>query len=289
MNWRKAAQIAAAAREFGRSLIKPGARLLDVSVAVEEKIRELGALPAFPAQISLNHTAAHNCADPNDATILEDQVIKLDCGAHIGGSVADNALTVDLSGKWSELVKASKDACLAAGKIAAPGVCVSDIGKEIDDVIASYGFKAIRNLCGHGLGLYIVHTGPTIPNFDSGDSEILEEGMVIAIEPFATPGAGLVQEIEQANIFMFAHKRPIRSPFAKEVFVEVEKFSGLPFTTRWLSDKIPLAKLSFGIRELLAAGVIRSYPPLNEVSKAVVSQYENSWFITGNGAELLTK
>ncbi|MBI4448457.1 type II methionyl aminopeptidase [Candidatus Woesearchaeota archaeon] len=288
-NWRKASIIAAKAREYGRLLIKPGAKLLDVSEAVEDKIRKLGALPAFPAQISLNNTAAHNCADPNDTTILEDQVIKLDCGAHIGGAVADNAVCVDLSGKWSDLIKASREACLTASKVAGPGVCVTDVGREIDRVIASYGFRAVRNLCGHGLAPFTVHTYPTIPNFDSGDDEILEEGMVIAIEPFATPGTGLVQEIDKANIFMFQKKKPVRSPYAREVLGEIELFQGLPFTTRWLSSKFSAAKLTLGLRELLAAGVIRQYPPLTEVSKNVVSQYENSWLITANGCELLTK
>ena len=62
---------------------------------IEEKIEELGAKPAFPAQISCNHLAAHFCPDEDDI-IFSDQLACLDVGVHVEGYIGDNAVTVDL-------------------------------------------------------------------------------------------------------------------------------------------------------------------------------------------------
>lgn len=284
-----AGRIAKECLEYGAGLVKKGALLLDVSDKIEAKIAKMGGVPAFPAQLSFNMTAAHNCADPDDKTAFEDDIVKIDVGVHVGGAVADNAMTVDLSGKWADLVKASKEACHAAEKVLGPGVKVCDVGREIDSVISSFGYKSIRNLCGHGVGLFSIHQDPTIPNYDNEDDTELEEGMFIAVEPFATPGAGLVAETERSNIFMFRERRPVRSPYAKDLLKEVEQRQELPFTSRWYSPKFGSAKLNLGLKELLACGAIKAYPPLNEVSKAVVSQHENTFLITANGAKMTTK
>ncbi len=285
----KAGKIASESLEYAKSITIKGASLLEVSDKTEQKIRQLGGEPAFPTQLSFDMTAAHNCADPDDSTVLESQLVKIDVGVHINGAVADNACSVDLSGQWSDLIKASKAGCEAAAKVLGPGIELRAIGKEIDQTVASFGFKSIRNLCGHGVNIYNIHTDPTIPNYDSGDKRKLEEGMTIAVEPFATPGAGVVAETGRANIFMFAQKRPVRSPYARELLTEIEKLKGLPFTTRWFTEKLGLSKVTLGLRELQSNGVIRAYPPLNEVSKAVVSQHENTFLITANGADVTTK
>ncbi len=69
--FRKAGRIAANAREYGRSLIEPGRLLRDIVEAVEARIFELGGKLAFPAQISVNHIAAHYCPPPDDKTTVE--------------------------------------------------------------------------------------------------------------------------------------------------------------------------------------------------------------------------
>jgi len=58
---KKAGKITAQVREYGASLIKKDASMVEVLDKIEEKIKELGGKPAFPAQISCNHIAAHYC------------------------------------------------------------------------------------------------------------------------------------------------------------------------------------------------------------------------------------
>ncbi|MBW2986211.1 type II methionyl aminopeptidase [Candidatus Woesearchaeota archaeon] len=287
--WRKAGKIAAEALKYGGGLIKKGASLLEVSDQVEKKIIDLGGQMAFPAQISCNHIAAHYCADPDDKTIFEDQLACLDVGVHIDGAIGDNALTVDLSNKHKELVKASREALNNAIKIIQIGTPLGEIGKTIQETISSHGFSPIKNLSGHGLDYYNIHTKPTIPNFDTGDDTELEKGMVIAVEPFATDGAGMIYESDRANIFALINPKPVRSPFAREIlkFV-IENYQTLPFTTRWLSKQFGVGKTNFALRELLKSEIIKQFPPLPEKNKGLVSQAEHTLLIDDK-VEILTK
>ncbi|MBU0459636.1 MAG: type II methionyl aminopeptidase, partial [Nanoarchaeota archaeon] len=206
----QAGKIAAEALQYGKSLIKENAKVIAILDQVEAKILELKGEIAFPAQISLNEFAAHSCSDLNDETVLKDQVVKLDVGVHIDGYIADNALTVDLSGKYTDLVNASRDALNNALKIIRPGVSLGEIGKVIQETITAAGFAPVKNLSGHGLGNYDIHTRPSVPNYDNGNKNVLGEGMVIAIEPFASTGAGMVQESSPATVFTLINESNIR-------------------------------------------------------------------------------
>lgn len=278
-DWKKAGQIAAQALEYGKGLIKPGARLLEVSELVEKKIEELGGKPAFPAQISCDHIAAHYCAEPDDPIVFDKQVACLDVGAHVNGAIGDNAATVDLSGEWTDLVKASREALDAALKVCQIGTALGDIGKAIHEVITSYGFSPIKNLSGHGLARFNVHDKPTIPNYDNGNKTELEKGMIIAIEPFATNGMGMIYETDRANIFAVANKKPVRNPTTRKVLKEIETYEGLPFTTRWLAKKFPLGSVNLALRDLMNHKIIRDYPPLPDKAKGIVTQAEHSLLI----------
>lgn len=277
--WIKAGRIAAEALEYGKGLIKPGAKLLEVSEKIEEKIRFLGGECAFPVQISMDHIAAHYCSDPDDESVFEKQLCCLDVGVHVDGCIGDTACTIDLSGANKELVAASRDAVDNAAKMIQIGTTLGEIGKVIQETIESYGFSPIRNLSGHGLSSYNIHDKPSIPNIDTKDETKLEKGQVIAVEPFATNGAGMIYETDKANIFSQINTKPVRSQVSRQILKEIEQYKGLPFTTRWLAKKFPLFKVSFALRELLSLEIIKRYPPLPDVRKGLVSQAEHSFII----------
>lgn len=287
--WRKAGRLSAECLDYGCSLIRKGAKVVDVLDKIEEKIAALGAQPSFPAQISLNHVAAHFCSDDDDATLLHDQVAKLDLGVSVDGFLGDNARTIDLSGSYSELVAASKEALDEAVKVAAPGIAVAEIGQSIQDVITAYGFAPVRNLSGHGLGCYEIHTKPTIPNFNNGDTTKLQPGQVIAIEPFATSGSGAIQEAGSAGVFAVAAQKPVRDNTARDILQLMEPNRGLPFARRWLTRKFGSLKTEMALKQLLQAKAVVQFPPLIEVSRGMVSQHEHTLLITENGNEVLTK
>lgn len=272
----KAGKIAAEALKYGSGLIKPGNRIIDACLKVDEKIKELGGELAFPTQISCDDIAAHFCPEIDDETVFDRQVCCLDVGVHVNGFIGDNALTVDLSGKNPELVKASREALENALKKIKIGVKLGEIGKEIHDTIVKYGFSPIRNLSGHGLGNFDIHTYPTVPNFDTGDDTELEEGTVIAIEPFATNGEGIIYESGNPGVFMLTGKKAVRNNFTRMAMKEIDKLNGLPFAKHWLQQKIGKAQANFALREMMQLDMLHGFPPLVDRGHGLVSQAEHT-------------
>ncbi len=286
-DWRKAGKIAAQAVQHGATLVKKGALLRDVCEAVEQKIIELGAKPAWPVQVGCNEVAAHFTPDHDDNTLCDDKLICLDVGAHINGCIGDTAVTVDLTGKYSDLVRAARDAYEAAKKVVAIGAKLGDIGRAIQDTITSAGFAPVRNLSGHTLSPFVIHDAPSIPNVDTGSKTELVKGQVIAIEPFTTTGAGVVEEAERANIFSLLNKKPVRSPYARDAlkFID-EAYANLPFATRWLAKTFGPGRANLAVRELNLAGCLHSYPPLVEKNKGMVAVHENTLLVDDKVEEL---
>jgi methionyl aminopeptidase len=286
----KAGKIAGEALSYGKQLVKPGARILDIAENIERKIRKLGGDPAFPVNISFDSTAAHDTPHPNDERVLSNEVVKLDVGVHVDGFVGgDTALTVDLSGNYGELVKASREALNAALKVAGPGVALSDIGKAIGETIESYGFHPVKNLSGHGLDEWSVHEPPTIPNFENGDMNVLQEGMFVAIEPFATDGDGFITEKGLPFIHSVTDDKPIRNRFAREVMEEVDEYVFLPFANRWLTKKFHPMKVNVALKEFKQLDILKSYPPLVEKTNGMVSQAEHSIYVGKDKITVMTK
>ncbi|MDO8555630.1 MAG: type II methionyl aminopeptidase [Nanoarchaeota archaeon] len=278
---KEAGRIASKVREWGKSLFKDGAKVIDIAEAVENKIRELGAEPGFPCCISINSLAAHYSPFINDQMIIhKGDIIKFDMGTHINGKVADTACTIEVeSNTQTRLIQASHDALERATKIMKPGTPIRAIGKIVSDTIRQAGFQPIINLSGHGLGDYIVHDDPTIPNYDNGDETELEEGQSIACEPFATTGAGLVSDGKPCGIYGFINKKNTRLPAAREVMKIIEeKYRTLPFSCRWI--KVPGIQML--LNQLEKDGILRQYTQLPEKSGGLVSQAEHS-IIIGEG------
>ncbi|MFW6014102.1 MAG: type II methionyl aminopeptidase [Nanoarchaeota archaeon] len=278
-DWKKAGKISAEVREYAKTLIKPGVKLFDAAEKIEEKIFELGGTLGFPVNISMDSIAAHYTPIMDDELVFNDQVVKVDIGICVNGAIGDSAFTVDLSGNHAKLVEASEEALRNASAILKPGVTLGEIGKTIYDTISSYGYVPIKNLSGHGLDLYSVHSPPQIPNYDTGDKTKLEKGMFIAIEPFATTGQGLVKESGNAMIFSQIDRKPVRDPIARKLLNDILQLKGLPFASRHFAKKYGEGRLKLALRSLKQAGVIKDYSPLAEVNNGIVSQAEHSFYI----------
>ncbi len=288
-NFIHAGALAREARIYGKSLIKKGASYNEVIAKINQKILDLGAIPAFPPQIALNEVAAHFLPFPNEDIIFSDEVIKLDLGVCYNGAIGDCAVTIDLSGNNQKLIDATEAALLAAEQIIKVGLPIREIGKVIDKTISSFGFSPVKNLCGHGLGSYQVHTSPSIPNYDDRSKGQIVPGMTFAIEPFATNGMGLIYETGSPTIFSFQKDRPVKSELAQNLLKKIKSFQGLPFAMHDLcSTQIPLIAVELSVNELLNAGVISGYPPLVEQANGLVAQAENSILVDNKGKVFIT-
>lgn len=275
-----------------KELVKPGKRLLEVADAAEGFLKEKGYGIAFPINISINEQAAHYTPSLDDGKVFSDtDVVKIDLGAEKDGILSDGAITVDISGKHQALVQAVNDALDSAILTAKAGVVINEIGKVIAKSIESRGFAPIRNLGGHGIEEHKLHAEPFIPNYDNGDDTKLEEGMVIAIEPFATTGRGLVVDSDIREIYSYITNNPVRSGDARLLLNEIEtKYSKEPFAVRWLSNIIDSRfRLYAAIGELMRSGVIEPHPTLVEISNGLVSQAEAQLIVERDGCEVVTR
>jgi methionyl aminopeptidase len=288
---REAGRVAAAARDLGARLIVPGASLREVCEAAEHEIRRRGAAPAFPAQSSRNHVAAHYCPSPEDQTVYaEGDLAKLDIGVHIDGYVVDTALTVNVGNRpeGRRLVEAAGAALEAAIAAAGPGVRVRRVSAAIEATLRRYELRPMRNLCGHHVGRWTVHCPPPIPNVPEESEDRLAVNAVLAIEPFATDGLGLVAEEGAPEVFRLPPGPRNGSGLEPGILAALEARNGLPFARRDLAG-FPRPLVEETLAALLARGRLSAYAPLVESSGRAVAQAEHTLFVGRDGVEVLTR
>jgi len=278
----RAGDIARRAIEFGKSVIRPGKGAREICESIEEYIYNLGGMPAFPCNLSIDHIAAHYTPGLKDDVILnQDSVVKLDIGVSIDGYIADTAITIDLSGMHGKLLEASRVALENVVSRIRPGTSLYEIGKIIESTIRKHGYRVIRNLTGHNISRYTIHAGMSIPNYPDRTLfyKRLKPGMQVAIEPFATDGKGLVKDGSIVNIYSYTGRRPrikLNEDEDKLLKIIVDRYYTLPFTPRWLRSELDVDKLEDLIRSLEAKGSLHGYPVLEEAAKGLVSQFEHT-------------
>lgn len=281
-NWRRAGEIGAEARELGARLAVPGASRREIADAIEAFIRSRGAEPSFPANLSRNDEAAHYTPSPDDAlTLSEGDVLKIDVGAHIDGAISDTATTVEVGGghRFDRLIRASREGLEAGIAQVRPGVSVDTIGRAVERAIHARGFKPVENLTGHTIERYLLHAGTSVPNVGGLSNTVLEEGQVVAIEPFATNGAGAIENGEFGNIVRFRLDPGPRDPDVARLF---GRFRTLPFTARWLDERERVT-LKAARRNL------QVYPVFVEQARGTVAQSEHTVLVVPGGVEVLTR
>ena len=285
---KEAGKIASGALLFGKRLIKKEEKLLFVIEEVERYISEKGGKPAFPAQISLNDTAAHDTVKLGDERTFKESLVKLDVGVHMDGIIADNALTVDLTGANSHILKSSYDALQKAQKLIKKGARITEVSGAIEDSIKHDKLKPISNLSGHGLGKYMIHTAvPQIANIRTGNSRELDNGMHFAVEPFATDGFGSITEQGDPEIFSLSKDKNIRDSISRSALKIIRAYKGLPFSVRWIANEIGQRRAEYAINKLALEGMLNIYKPLVEIQGGLVSQHEKT-FIIDNDKTIVT-
>lgn len=280
--WREAGRIAARARELGCRLVVPGARRLDVAEAIEAQIRDDGALPAFPVNLSRNDEAAHFTPGPDDrATFESGDLVKVDVGAHLDGAIADTADTVEVGGthRHENLVRAVREALAAGVSRVRPGVAVDELSQAIAAAIRARGLRPVVDLTGHSVERYLLHAGKAIPNVPGASAETLEEGEFIAIEPFATNGVGRIANGPFGHIARFRADPGPADPVLAGMFA---RFRTLPFAVRWADA--PEERAAFR----RARRTLQTYPVFVERSGGLVAQAEHTVRVGPGRAEVLS-
>jgi methionyl aminopeptidase len=287
---RKAGAIAAKARDHGATLIQEGKLLLEVAEEVEELIRKEGAKPGFPCNLSIGTDAAHYTPSYGDTKRFQKgDLVKLDVGAHVDGHIGDTAVTIEVgTGLHKAMIESSREAVNTAVGLVKDGLPLVDIGRSIETTIRGHGYKPISNLTGHSIEVYSLHAGVSVPNIPRGHGS-LKEGMVIAIEPFATDGAGHIKEGDNGNIWHFIAAKPQRNPHARKALEHLAaEHSELPFAERWLQGAVEPKWIPAAIRLLAQSGCISSYAVLREAGPGLVTQAEHTLIVHKDKGEVTT-
>ncbi len=118
--------------------------------------------------------------------------------AELDGYFADTGGTTVIpptTAQKTRLCHATRTALAAAMKSVRAGQPINGIGAAIEHTAKAYGFKIIENLGSHGVGRALHEEPEYIPGyFDPSDKRVLQEGMVITIEPFLSTKSRTVTE-----------------------------------------------------------------------------------------------
>lgn len=179
-----------------RELDAVGARLLD-SYGARSAPRITYDFPGATC-ISVNEEAAHGI--PGDRVLCAADVVNVDVSAELDGYFADTGGTTVLSptnAVKTRLCHAARTALSAAMSVARAGRPLNGIGAAIEKTARLYGFRVIENLGSHGVGRALHEEPTSIAGYHNpSDRRVLNEGMVITIEPFMSTKSRIVTETD---------------------------------------------------------------------------------------------
>ncbi len=282
--WIAAGEIAHKALGKAIETVDEGSSLLHLAESLESYIRQLGAEPAFPVNISVNEVAAHYSPKVEDRAILQPPaVVKIDLGASVDGFIADAAITITLGSSHTSLVETAKRALREAEHVLKPGVDLGEVGKRIETTVTMAGFKPIKNLSGHSMSRYSLHSGKCVPNVSSSACGRANAGEVYAVEPFATNGRGYVVEEEQGSIYRVSTLKVTGEDYLDFLLRELwRRYRGLPFSERWVHREWGERGME-ALKKLVSKQRVQLYPVLREAGNGVVAQFEDTLVLTQRG------
>lgn len=275
--------------------IKPKLKLFDLRLFIEEQIKQKMNLLeftekgiAFPVGININHCAAHD--SPIDSTdtreITIDDVVKIDYGLHINGLILDAAFTVCFKEDYRDLLETTRKACMEAAKMFYPNTRIMDISKKIQSIVGDkYG--VLKNLCGHQIQPYKIHSGKVIPNIIIPYNEKCLEGEIYTVEPYLSinkngkPTKGETYESnckDNISHYMFNyHEKNFEQYIGLlKLIPSLSIHKTLAFHKSWISSID-----SKYLDGLIQKGLYKEYPPIfDKEKKAKIAQFETTILVT---------
>ena len=133
---------------------------------------------------------------PGPYKLERGDILSVDIGVIRDGWVADAARTFPVGPirpVAHKLLAVTEESLLWRSRECRPGNRLGDVSHAIQEHVEAAGFSIVRTLVGHGIGREM-HEDPQIPNYGKpGTGVVLEEGMVLAVEPMVTVGRHAVR------------------------------------------------------------------------------------------------
>jgi methionyl aminopeptidase len=182
--------------------VRPGISTAELNEIGARHLEKHGARSApivmynFPADtcISINDEAAHGI--PGERIIRSGDLVNIDVSAELDGIYADTGGTVmagTASAEGRRLCDFTRRALNAALNAVTADKHLYVIGQSIEQVARQGGYSVIRELGGHGVGRSLHEQPRNVPNYFTRRAKgLLNEGLVMTIEPFLTTGSGSI-------------------------------------------------------------------------------------------------
>ena len=198
----RAGAVLVAALDLLESNIRPGVSTAELDRAAERFIRSRGAAPTFkgyrgfPGSICASPNAMVVHGIPGPYELREGDIVSIDVGVTLDGWVADAARTFPvgmIDARSRTLLRATEESLHAGAAQCQAGARMGDVSSAIQRVAEGAELSIVRSLVGHGVGRSM-HEDPQVPNYGRpGKGPLLEEGMVLAVEPMMTAGGAAVR------------------------------------------------------------------------------------------------
>ncbi|MBN2502194.1 MAG: aminopeptidase P family protein, partial [Anaerolineales bacterium] len=183
---RKAAEIAEAALEATKPLIKVGVTERQIASELVGQLLRHGSdpdLPFFPIVSGGPENSANPHAVPTDRALQAGDLLVIDYGANYEGYLSDITRTFaigEISAELQKIYETVKQANAAGRAKVAPGVAAGEVDAAARAVIDAAGYgEYFFHRTGHGLGM----EGHEPPYIRGDNQRVLQPGMTFTVEP----------------------------------------------------------------------------------------------------------
>jgi Xaa-Pro aminopeptidase len=173
-------------RVFGKIVprIRPGVTELELAARIEYEIKLLGGSgPSFETIVAAGPRSSWAHAQPSSKPLAKNELVVLDHGAILRAYCSDLTRTIHV-GRASSRIRGLYSAVLEAQRAAKaaikPGVTAGAVDAAARGALKRKGLaQYFTHSTGHGLGLEIHE----MPRVGKGEETVLQEGMVLTVEP----------------------------------------------------------------------------------------------------------
>lgn len=214
----RAARLAEIGMEAVRKALIPGKTETELATEAICAMRKAGAEAAshIPA-IRSGENAERLYRVPTDRALSPGDPVIADLGARYQGYSAEYCRTMVL-GQPKKDLKAMYKVLFAAYKrgikMVKPGTLAQDIDHAIREAIVRAGFPEYPHATGHGIGM----ANAEYPPINQTSKAVLQEGMVICIEPgIYLPGVGAVKEEDVILVTRTGPRLLTKTPYEEKL------------------------------------------------------------------------
>uniref|UniRef100_A0A182N822 Peptidase M24 domain-containing protein n=1 Tax=Anopheles dirus TaxID=7168 RepID=A0A182N822_9DIPT len=259
---------------------------------------------AFPTCLSVNNCICHFSPARNDPDYLlkENDVVKIDMGAHIDGFIAVSAHTVVVGataenkckGRAADVVLAAYYASQAALRLLKVGTGNYAVTEAVQKIASDFKCKPIEGMLSHQLkqfkidGEKTIIQNPTIAQKKEHEKCEFEKYEVYAMDVLISTGEGLGKELDtRVAIYKKTDENYLLKLKASRAFFgEVKrKYGPMPFNLRNFDEE---AKAKLGVNECVTHKMVEPFQVLYEKHNEYVAQFKYTVLILPNGLKVVT-